>query len=227
MQEVDFGTRSMRRRGSGTSSRAAPAHPPPPQAARWIRGFESGRKWLRYAAILHGVGGTLMLLLWYAYGGDAQATRIVSRLVDAFVPRAGLLAAIGQCHDPSAWSLALTGVVFFTGHLMLAAAVFRGCCGGWWDYLQGGRQAAVFDLRFIDWIFWLPATFALGCGAYWVTYVEMATASHIICSRTPFNVWMYRMGSTAVTPLFSALVLALPIAVLVRIHFRITRLTPP
>jgi hypothetical protein len=190
------------------------------RAKRW---FQTSVRVTKYAAVLHAGAGFLVLLLWWAYGNDPRATGLVWRLADALSPRVGMLESMRACRYPSSWSIALTTVVFATGHVLLLAWLIRGSLGTWWSYLQDRAKSPVFGLRTVDWLFWFPAAIALGCAAYWVTYIDIDTGAHIVCSPSPFNVWMYRMVSTSVTPFFVLLVTAPVDMIFISVHRLFTR----
>lgn len=227
--ERQEGTMALFRRRRGVKTAAVQQDPAPPAltlgpgAARAKRWFEVCARLTKYAAILHAIAGFLVLLLWWEYGRNATATAVIWRLADVITPHVGVLDLIRACRNPSPWSLLLTTVVFATGHVLLLVWLVRGSLGTWWAYLQDPANSPVFHLRVVDWIFWFPAAIALGCAVYWVTYIEIGTGAHIVCSSSAFNVWMYRMVSTSVAPFFLLLVTAPVDMLFIALHRLFTR----
>ena len=106
-----------------------------------------------------------------------------------------------QCRNSSSHALAITTVVFVTGHLLILAYIHKAFRG-----MLLPPDPSATPNRMIDLLFWYPLWILLGCGMYVVTYIALADAFHTICATNPFRVLAFRLMPTLATPIWVGMI---------------------
>lgn len=183
--------------------------------AVWAK-FDICAKAVRYAWVFHLAAGLIVLV-----AGSLLADQGVGLPIFAAIAKAGswlfpLLAAASNCSYVGVLSQAVGATVFFTGHVLIVAYVVK-----LWYAAQLPDEVDSKQSGYAQLLFWAPMSTVVGCAMYWVTYVEMANASHIICASNATRVWLFRLTPTVATPFVVGLALA---PIFTAVHFSITKL---
>lgn len=165
--------------------------------------FESASRVVNYVWGLHFLSGLLVLIVGLEFGETPLVAKALTGIAKIGMHTFPLARSMSNCSSVGMHALAITSTMFFTGHLLIIAYIYK-------SYRAMFLPSAEHETpdRFIDIVFWYPLWILLGIGMYTVVYVALADSFHTVCATDPLRVWLFRIFPSLSTPFFVGMITA-------------------
>ena len=167
------------------------------------RRFNTADTFVRCAWGLHLGAGFLLLIVGSVLPNEKALVPLYHFLAATGNSVFPILQSAKNCNYVGLLSQAIGAVIFFTGQVLIFCYIVKHFLHAFLPDVNVYPK-----LKYSEILFWMPMSVVVGVGMYWVTYIEVANATHIICASNATRTWMFRLAPTIATPFVVVMTLA-------------------